>query len=179
MGPSRFTFHPKEGVLRIFIALKNPSPWPGSNSRTLGLVAITLTTTPPRRLLLHYKHFNYCKQFGFNNSRTSRLCGSRPSYTQHIYWYYYIILILVYHSVQYSTQHIYWYYYIILILVYHSVQYSTQHIYWYYYIILISVYHSVQYSTQHIYWYYYITLILVYHSASTCFELSGSSSGTY
>jgi hypothetical protein len=26
---------------------------------------------------------------------------------------------------------------------------------------------------------YYITLILVYHSASTCFELSGSSSGTY
>jgi hypothetical protein len=33
--------------------------------------------------------------------------------------------------------------------------------------------------TQHIYWYYYITLIVVYHSASTCFELSGSSSGTY
>jgi hypothetical protein len=33
--------------------------------------------------------------------------------------------------------------------------------------------------TQHIYWYYCITLILVYHSASTCFELSGSSSGTY
>jgi hypothetical protein len=33
--------------------------------------------------------------------------------------------------------------------------------------------------TQHIYWYYYITLILVYHSPSTCFELNGSSSGTY
>jgi hypothetical protein len=31
MGPSRFTSHPKEGVLRIVIALKNPSPWPGSN----------------------------------------------------------------------------------------------------------------------------------------------------
>jgi hypothetical protein len=37
-------------VLRIFIALKNPSPWPGSNSRPLGPVARTLTTTPPRRL---------------------------------------------------------------------------------------------------------------------------------
>jgi hypothetical protein len=30
-GTSGFTSHPKEGVLRIFIALKNPSPWPGSN----------------------------------------------------------------------------------------------------------------------------------------------------
>jgi hypothetical protein len=30
-GISDFTFHLKEGVLRIFIALKNPSPWPGSN----------------------------------------------------------------------------------------------------------------------------------------------------
>jgi hypothetical protein len=29
MGPSRFTSHPKEVVLRIFIALKSPSPWPG------------------------------------------------------------------------------------------------------------------------------------------------------
>jgi hypothetical protein len=26
MGPSGFTSHPKEGVLRIVIALKNPSP---------------------------------------------------------------------------------------------------------------------------------------------------------
>jgi hypothetical protein len=30
-GTSGFTFHPKEGVLRIFIALKNPLPWSGSN----------------------------------------------------------------------------------------------------------------------------------------------------
>jgi hypothetical protein len=36
MGPSRFTPHPKEGVLRIFIALKNPSPWPGFEPATLG-----------------------------------------------------------------------------------------------------------------------------------------------
>jgi hypothetical protein len=31
---------PKEGVLRIFIALKNPSPLPGLNPRPLGPVAI-------------------------------------------------------------------------------------------------------------------------------------------
>jgi hypothetical protein len=40
----------KEGVLRIFIALKSPSPWPGSNPQPLGPVASTLTTTPSRRL---------------------------------------------------------------------------------------------------------------------------------
>jgi hypothetical protein len=40
-----FTFHPNEGVLRIFIALKNPSPWPG-----LGLMAITVIITPSMRL---------------------------------------------------------------------------------------------------------------------------------
>jgi hypothetical protein len=33
-GTSGFTSHPKEVVLRIFIALKNPSPGPGSNPRT-------------------------------------------------------------------------------------------------------------------------------------------------
>jgi hypothetical protein len=48
MGPSLFTSHPKEGVLRIFIALKNPSPWPGFNPLHLGPVASTLNTTPPR-----------------------------------------------------------------------------------------------------------------------------------
>jgi hypothetical protein len=31
------------------------------------------------------------------------LCGSRPSYTQHIYWYYYITLILVYQCTQCTT----------------------------------------------------------------------------
>jgi hypothetical protein len=36
-------------VLRIFIALKNPTPWPGSNLWPLGQVASTLTTTRPRR----------------------------------------------------------------------------------------------------------------------------------
>jgi hypothetical protein len=41
----------EEGVLRIFIALKNPSPWLGLNPQPLGPVASTLTTTPPRRLL--------------------------------------------------------------------------------------------------------------------------------
>jgi hypothetical protein len=47
-GTSGFTSHRKEGVLRIFIALKIPSPWPGSNPRPLGSVASTLTTTSPR-----------------------------------------------------------------------------------------------------------------------------------
>jgi hypothetical protein len=46
---SAFTSHPKERVLRIFIALKTPPPWPGSNQRPLGPVASTLTTTPPRQ----------------------------------------------------------------------------------------------------------------------------------
>jgi hypothetical protein len=53
-GTSGFTSHPKEGVLRIFIALKNPSAWQGSNPRPLGPVASTLTTTPPRLLTRGY-----------------------------------------------------------------------------------------------------------------------------
>jgi hypothetical protein len=47
---SDFTSRPKEGVVRIFVTLKNPSPLPGLNSRHLGLVASTLTSTPPGRL---------------------------------------------------------------------------------------------------------------------------------
>jgi hypothetical protein len=49
-GTCGFTSHPKEVVMRIFIALINPSLWPGSNPRPLGPVASTLTTRPPRRL---------------------------------------------------------------------------------------------------------------------------------
>jgi hypothetical protein len=47
MGPSALLPIRKEGVLWIFIALKNPSPWPGLNPQTLGPVAST-----PRRLCL-------------------------------------------------------------------------------------------------------------------------------
>jgi hypothetical protein len=39
----------KEGVLRIFIPLKNPLPWPGSNPQASGPAPSTLTT-PPQRL---------------------------------------------------------------------------------------------------------------------------------
>jgi hypothetical protein len=39
----------EEGVLRIFIALKTPLPWPGSNLQPLGLLASTVTTAPPRQ----------------------------------------------------------------------------------------------------------------------------------
>jgi hypothetical protein len=50
MGPSRCTSHPKEDVLRIFIALKNLSPpRPGLNPRLLGPVESILTITTPRR----------------------------------------------------------------------------------------------------------------------------------
>jgi hypothetical protein len=44
-GTSGFTSHPKESVLQIFIALKNPSPRPGLNPWPLGPVA----STPLRR----------------------------------------------------------------------------------------------------------------------------------
>jgi hypothetical protein len=52
-GTSGFTSHPKEGVLRIFIVLKNPSPWPGLKPRPLGPVASRLTTTLPRQLEMY------------------------------------------------------------------------------------------------------------------------------
>jgi hypothetical protein len=48
IGTSGCTSHPKEGVLRIFIALKNPSHRPGLNPRPLGPMVSALTTTPPR-----------------------------------------------------------------------------------------------------------------------------------
>jgi hypothetical protein len=43
-------YHPKEGVLLIFIILTNPSPRPGFNRQHLSQFASTLTTRPPRRL---------------------------------------------------------------------------------------------------------------------------------
>jgi hypothetical protein len=42
--------YPSPGVLRIFVALKNPSPWPDLNPRTLGQMTSTLTARPPRPL---------------------------------------------------------------------------------------------------------------------------------
>jgi hypothetical protein len=54
-GTSGFTSHLKEDVLRIFIALKKASPWPGSNLRPFGPVACKLTTTPP----LNVKNWGY------------------------------------------------------------------------------------------------------------------------
>jgi hypothetical protein len=55
------TSNPKKGVLRIFIDLKNPSPWSGSNPRTLDPVVSTLTTTSLRRLkCVNYDYINRC-----------------------------------------------------------------------------------------------------------------------
>jgi hypothetical protein len=67
-GAGGFTSPSKEFALRIFIALKNPSPWSGFNPRTLGPIAITLTITPLKRLpvtlqsvcLMSFR-FVYCK----------------------------------------------------------------------------------------------------------------------
>jgi hypothetical protein len=44
----------KEGVLRIFIAFKNPSPRPGLKPRTLGPTVRTITTRPPRKLTWNF-----------------------------------------------------------------------------------------------------------------------------
>jgi hypothetical protein len=54
---SGFTSHPKEGVLRIFIALQNPSPWPDSNPGPLSPLVSTLTTTPPGDLHYQVSHW--------------------------------------------------------------------------------------------------------------------------
>jgi hypothetical protein len=61
-GTSGFISHPKEGVLRIFIALKNPLTWLGPNPRPLGPGASTLTTTPLRRL---YSFIDVSDDFAF------------------------------------------------------------------------------------------------------------------
>jgi hypothetical protein len=57
----------KEGVLQIFIALKNPSPWPGSNPQPLGPAANTLTTTPPRRLYLKNRAVYFGKSLNLHD----------------------------------------------------------------------------------------------------------------
>jgi hypothetical protein len=44
-GASGFTYPLKEGVLQIFISLKNPLPRPGLNLQTLGQMANMLTIT--------------------------------------------------------------------------------------------------------------------------------------
>jgi hypothetical protein len=49
-GTSGFTSHPKEGVLRIFIALKNTLPCPGSNPRPLDQLHTNHYTTKATEL---------------------------------------------------------------------------------------------------------------------------------
>jgi hypothetical protein len=53
MGPPALLPVREEGVLRIFIALKNPSLWQGSKPQPLGPVASRLTATPSRRLVVY------------------------------------------------------------------------------------------------------------------------------
>jgi hypothetical protein len=59
-GACGFTSALKEGVLHVFIALKNSLPRLGLNSRTLGQMLSTLTTTQPRQLK-NYIVFKYIK----------------------------------------------------------------------------------------------------------------------
>jgi hypothetical protein len=72
-GASSFTSHLKEGVLRTFITIKNPLPWPGLNSRPLGPVASTLTTTPRRKLPISGNHsiFLHTGWHGITKSHSS------------------------------------------------------------------------------------------------------------
>jgi hypothetical protein len=49
-GTDGFTSPTKEVMLRIFITLKNPSTSAGIEPATLGPVASTLTTSPPRQM---------------------------------------------------------------------------------------------------------------------------------
>jgi hypothetical protein len=51
-GADGFTSPPKEGILWILIAIKNPSSWLGLNPQTLGQMASMLTITPPRQLIV-------------------------------------------------------------------------------------------------------------------------------
>jgi hypothetical protein len=55
-GTDGFTSPPKEVVLRIFITL---IPRSGSNPRTLGPVASTLTTSPPRSTHTNITSYKY------------------------------------------------------------------------------------------------------------------------
>jgi hypothetical protein len=57
-GASSFTSNLREGVLQIFIILKNPLPLPGLKPWSMGPVASTLTTIPPRWQLC-YSYFLY------------------------------------------------------------------------------------------------------------------------
>jgi hypothetical protein len=54
-GTSGFTSNPKEGMVRIFIALKSASRQPGLTPRPLGPVSSTLTTIPPWLLNINTK----------------------------------------------------------------------------------------------------------------------------
>jgi hypothetical protein len=56
-GTDGFTSPPKERRAADFITLKIHRPWPGLNPRTLGPVASTLTTRPPRATYNNNTHY--------------------------------------------------------------------------------------------------------------------------
>jgi hypothetical protein len=64
---------PKEGVLRIFIALKNQSSRPSLNPRTLGPMTNTLTITPRRRMFVLI-HLHLWKVISIRQDRLNDFC---------------------------------------------------------------------------------------------------------
>jgi hypothetical protein len=62
-GAHGYIFPPKEGMLRILNALKNPSPRSGLNPRTLGQIASTLVITLPRTKKNQLTNIFTCTQY--------------------------------------------------------------------------------------------------------------------
>jgi hypothetical protein len=71
-GANSCTSTLKQGMLQIFIALKNRSPWLGLNPRTLGPMASTLTITPP--WWLPETCYWYCSTRGHSTSELLISC---------------------------------------------------------------------------------------------------------
>jgi hypothetical protein len=57
-GTDGFTSPPKEGILRIFFALKNPTASAGFETANLGTKGQHATPIPPKQKK-RYKHLNY------------------------------------------------------------------------------------------------------------------------
>jgi hypothetical protein len=64
-------------MLQIFTALKNPSPLPGLNTRTLGPTASMLTTTPPRQLVKTLKEKKNSHGLDIQNERYPKKARQR------------------------------------------------------------------------------------------------------
>ena len=62
MGPTALTSPPKEGVLRIFSPLKNPTASAGFEPANLGSKGQHATPRPPKPLYIYMRSSTYIKQ---------------------------------------------------------------------------------------------------------------------